>query len=97
MREPKDSGHIAESDWRRGSSRSRRRRHGSPTLRRGANPQTISVWIHQVDLTTPRLFHDLYIELHSDGLDLAYLQIDESVRYRIASVLREEDPRLALA
>lgn len=69
----------------------------SPTLSRHADSETIAIGIDEMDLVPPGLLHDFGFELDNDGRELAHPETNESVRQRIASVLREEDPRVAFA
>ena len=61
--------------------------HTSLTRCRLSESQPIPVWIEEMDLTPPRLDHDLTTELTRDCVQVADPQIDKAVRLRITGVL----------
>ncbi len=56
------------------------------TRRGDPDPQTISVRIDEVDLTTPWLIYDVHTELMCNSVDVIYPEVDESVRSGVPGV-----------
>lgn len=61
--------------------------HTSLTRCGFSESQPIPVWIEEMDLTPPRLHHDLTIELTSYCVQVADPQIDEAVGVGVTTVL----------